>query len=61
MNFSLFSESLLLTDPVFNKDDSYVLDRSQAYDRGCQKALHMLKLLKKYNISKEGDIEILER
>lgn len=56
-----YLESLLLTDPVFNKDDSYVLDRSHAYDRGCQKALHMLKLLKKYNISKEGDIEILER
>lgn len=51
----------MLTDPVFNKDDSYVLDRSYTYDRGCQKALHMLKLLKKYNISKEEDIEILER
>ena len=56
-----FSESLLLTDPVLNNDNSYVLDRSRMYERSCQKSMHLLELVKKYNITNEEEITILER
>ncbi|XP_068705320.1 peroxisomal acyl-coenzyme A oxidase 1-like [Montipora foliosa] len=56
-----YLESLLLTDPVLNNDDSYVLDRSRIYERSCQKSMHLLELVKKYNITNEEEITILER
>ena len=50
-----------MKDPVFSKDDAYVLDRKHGYERGCQKGLWIMELVKKYNITKEDDIRILEK
>lgn len=58
---SLFAESLLVKDPVFSKEDAYVLDLKQSYERSCQKGLQLLKLAEKYNITKEEEIQTLER
>ena len=50
-----------MKDPVFSKEDAYVLDRKYQYDRSCQKGLQMVELLKKYNITDEDEIGILDR
>ena len=50
-----------MKDPVFSKEDAYVLDLKQSYERGCQKGLQLLKLAEKYNITKEEEIQTLER
>ena len=51
-----------MKDPVFSKEDAYnVLDLKQSYERSCQKGLQMMKLAEKYNITKEEEIQTLER
>lgn len=57
----LFVESLLVKDPVFSKEDAYVIDYKHAYERGCEKGLRMVELIKKYNITKDEEIRILEK
>ena len=56
-----FTESLLVKDPVFNKEDAYVLDRKRSYERSLQKGLRMVQLTKEYNITDPDDVNILER
>ncbi|KAJ7391543.1 Acyl-coenzyme A oxidase (Acyl-CoA oxidase) [Desmophyllum pertusum] len=56
-----FLESLLVKDPVFNKEDAYVLDRKRSYERSLQKGLRMVQLTKEYNITDPDDVNILER
>ena len=58
---SMFVESLLTSDPVFSKEDVYVLDREKAYERALQKGLQLVKLRKKHNITDLEDIKILRR
>jgi len=48
-------------DPVFSKEDAYVIDYKHAYERGCEKGLRMVELIKKYNITKDEEIRILEK
>ena len=56
-----FLESLLVKDPIFSKEDAYVCDRKHQYERSCEKGLRMLELHKKYNITDEDDIRMLDR
>lgn len=56
-----YLESLLINDPVFSKDDAYILDPKHSYERSCQKGLQILELIKKYNITTKEDIEILDK
>ena len=50
-----------MKDPVFSKDDAYVLDHKHGYERACQKGLRIMEIVKKNNITKEDEIHILER
>ena len=57
----MFVESLLTSDPVFSKEDVYVLDREKAYERALQKGLQLIKLKEKHNITDLEDIKMLRR
>lgn len=50
-----------MKDPIFSKEDAYVCDRKHQYERSCEKGLRMLELHKKYNITDEDDIRMLDR
>ncbi|KAL9961620.1 hypothetical protein ACROYT_G030602 [Oculina patagonica] len=56
-----FLESLLLKDPVFSKEDAYVLDRKHAYERYLQKGLRMVELTKEYQITDPQELGMLEK
>ena len=58
---TLFEESLLVTDPVFSKEDAYVLDRKHAYERNLQKGLQITELAKKYQITDQQELGMLEK
>lgn len=57
----LFEESLLVKDPVFSKEDAYVLDRKHSYERALQKGLRMVELTKEHQITDPEEVNILER
>lgn len=60
--FSLiFEGSLLAKDPVFSKEDAYVLDRKHSYERGLQKGLRMIELIKEHHITDPEEVAILRR
>ncbi|KAL9961614.1 hypothetical protein ACROYT_G030588 [Oculina patagonica] len=56
-----FLESLLVKDPVFSKEDAYILDRKHAYERALQKGLRLVELTKEHQITDPEDVYILER
>ena len=56
-----FQESLLVKDPVFSKEDAYLLDRKHAYERALQKGSRMVALTKEHQITDPYDIYTLER
>ena len=53
--------SLLVKDPVFSKEDAYILDRRHAYERTLQQGLRMVELTKEHQITNPEDVIILER
>ena len=57
----IFEESLLVKDPVFSKEDAYVLDRKHSYERGLQKGLRMIELIKEHHITDPEEVAILKR
>ena len=57
----LFEESLLVKDPVFSKEDEYILDRPHNYERNLQKGLQIVKLAKKYHITDQKEMGMLEK
>ena len=58
---NLFEESLLVKDPVFSKEDAYILDRKHSYERNLQKGLKIVELAKKYQITDQQELDMLER
>ena len=58
---NLFEESLLVKDPVFSKEDEYVLDRQHGYERNLQKGLQIVKLAKEYQITDQQELGMLEK
>ena len=58
---NLFEESLLVKDPVFSKEDVYILDRKHSYERNLQKGLKIVELAKKYQITDQQELDMLER
>lgn len=57
----IFEGSLLAKDPVFSKEDAYVLDRKHSYERGLQKGLRMIELIKEHHITDPEEVAILRR
>lgn len=57
----IFEESLLAKDPVFSKEDAYVLDRKHSYERGLQKGLRMIGLITEHHITDPEEVAILRR
>jgi len=58
---NLFEESLLVKDPVFSKEDAYIQDRKHSYERNLQKGLQIVELAKKYQITDQQELGMLER
>ncbi|XP_058950187.2 peroxisomal acyl-coenzyme A oxidase 1-like [Pocillopora verrucosa] len=56
-----FLESLVEKDPVFSKEDDYILDRRRAYERGLQKGLRIVELVKEHQITDPNEQSILGR
>ncbi|XP_022795234.1 peroxisomal acyl-coenzyme A oxidase 1-like [Stylophora pistillata] len=56
-----FLELLVEKDPVFNKEDAYILDRRRAYERGLEKGLRMVELIKEHQITDPYEQHILRR
>ena len=50
-----------MKDPVFSKEDEYVLDRQHCYERNLQKGLQIVKLAKEYQISDQQELGMLEK
>ena len=50
-----------MKDPVFSKEDSYVLDRKHAYERNLQKGLRFVELAKEYGITDSEELNMLEK
>ena len=48
-------------DPVFSKEDDYILDRRRAYERGLQKGLRIVELVKEHQITDPNEQSILGR
>lgn len=59
--FLIFEESLLVKDPVFSKEDAYVLDRKHSYERALQRGLRMVELIKEHQITDPEEVVILKR
>ena len=57
----IFEESLLVKDPVFSKEDSYVQDRKHSYERNLQTGLRIVELAKKYKITDTEELGMLEK
>ncbi|KAJ7388681.1 Acyl-coenzyme A oxidase (Acyl-CoA oxidase) [Desmophyllum pertusum] len=56
-----FLESLLVKDPVFSKEDAYVLDRKHGYERSLQKGLRAVELAKEHHITDPDEMSMLEK
>lgn len=50
-----------MKDPVFSKDDAYVLDRKHSYERALHKGLQMVELIKEHQITDPEEVAILRR
>ena len=50
-----------MKDLVFSKEDAYVLDRKHSYERGLQKGLQMVELMKEHHITDPEEVAILKR
>lgn len=59
--FYSIEESLVEKDPVFSKEDDYILDRRRAYERGLQKGLRIVELVKEHQITDPNEQSILGR
>ena len=59
--FLIFEESLLVKDPIFSKEDAYVLDRKHSYERSLQQGLRMIELIKEHQITDPEEVVILKR
>ena len=59
--FYSIEESLVEKDPVFSKEDDYILDRRCAYERGLQKGLRIVELVKEHQITDPNEQSILGR
>ena len=59
--FYSIEESLVEKDPVFSKEDDYILDRRRAYKRGLQKGLRIVELVKEHQITDPNEQSILGR
>ena len=59
--FYSIEESLVEKDPVFSKEDDYILDRRHAYERGLQKGLRIVELVKEHQITDPNEQSILGR
>ena len=59
--FYSIEESLVEKDPVFSKEDDYILDRRRAYERGLQKGLRIIELVKEHQITDPSEQSILGR
>ncbi|CAH3158358.1 unnamed protein product [Pocillopora meandrina] len=56
-----FLESLLVKDPVFCKEDAYILDRKHGYERALQRGLRAVELCKEHQITDPDEITLLGR
>ena len=46
----MYSEKLMMDDPVFSLEDKYFLSREEAFDRAMEKSVHFVRLCKKLNL-----------
>lgn len=56
-----FLESLLVKDPVFHKEDAYILNRKHGYERALHRGLRVLELCKEHQITDPDEIILLQR
>jgi acyl-CoA oxidase len=45
-------EQIIDSDPLFDRDDRHFQSREQAYERGCQQAVRLWELTRKYQWNK---------
>ena len=50
-----------MKDPAFCKEDAYILDRKNGYERALQRGLRAVELCKEHQITDPDEIILLER